>query len=410
MSFHKYKLEHYSKDSSGSYESTAVELSNIISVSVSLGLGEVADSFSFSMVNSSNSKFEAIKIDDRVVVSGSVDGGSSYTKLIDGMVNGKKVSNSVSNKIITFSGLNRLEKLFNALVATTGEPVQKPASYWIENIIDQVNDFNSKGGTNRNILYSSSTITQLSSSYNVSFSRNYEKAFKLIEELSRPEMTDGKAYIYYLDEDNYFHWEPQPETVGSTLEYGVEVLSDKTEKGMYDVVNYIIMNAGKSPYGASVLQMDYDVESINKYGWKVKLVTQEDIANELYSADRRSKPSFWSDDNSFPTSYPYITIWGESTSSDSDYNSKFVDKVLLVAAGRISGLLSKTAGASFRSTVSLSPLLSYTLGDLHQLKIPATGWSSPYTLRVNIINYVFNTSGWVVSVKFKEDEEFVRDV
>jgi hypothetical protein len=412
MAFHTCRIEVYGKAANGNYNATATDVIGLTNANVSYALGEFSDGFSFSVFNYNDSVFDSIKVDDKVLIYGSLD-GVTESLLIDGIVQQKSASADTDNHTTTINGLNRLEKLFNALVSTTGEPVQRPASYWIANIIDQINEFNSLGGTNRSISYSSSTIYQLSSTYNISFVRGYEKGFKLIEELSRPDLTDGRVFIYWLDTNNVFHWQPRSDSVDaanslSNITFGTTVLSHKTDKGMFDLVNYIIMNAGKSPYGATILQVDYDVESINKYGWKVKLISNEDISSELRNADRRSKPANWTDATEFPTAYPYLTVWGQSASSDSDYNSKFVDKCLIIAAGRIAGLLQKTAGASFKSRIGVSSELGFALGDLTNITIPEIGWSSPHTSRLDTINMSFNREGWTTDLSFVDDSEFSR--
>ena len=54
MAFHTYKIEHYSKESDGSYTSTSTVISDVQSISVNLAAGESADSFSFTVVNNDN--------------------------------------------------------------------------------------------------------------------------------------------------------------------------------------------------------------------------------------------------------------------------------------------------------------------------------------------------------------------
>lgn len=417
MVFHSYKIEWYYKASNGSYVTTPIELGDILSINVSSGLGEIADSFSVTINNYDNAQMSRFSIDDRLIIYGTMD-GSTYVQLLDGIINDQSNNSTVDSRVVSLTGLNRLEKLFNALVSTTGEDVQQTSSYWIKNIIDQVNEFNDQGGTDRAIKYvyegydqdgdpaSPNTITATTNKFR--YVKGFEKAFKLIEELSKPDYTEDGAYIYYLDENNYFHFEPKPQTVTDTLTYGEEILNHRTKKGMYNVVNYLVMNCGKSPYGASILQMGYDNESINKNGWKVKLVTRESIANELRSRDMNlmQDKNVFTEDSVFPTSYPYISVWGESTTSDSDYNSKFVDECLGRGTLEIKALLDQTTGATYKVDVDLEPNLGYVLGDLNDLIIPDNFWNIGYKIRIKTISYNYTTAGWKTSVKLEEDSEF----
>lgn len=419
MVFHTYKIELFTKDGTGSYVTTAQELTDILSISLSLGLGDSADSFSFTLNNFDDYQFQRISIDDRVKIYGCID-GSTYVLLMDGMIQEKTNSSGTDNKTISFSGLNRLEKLFNALVSTSGESnVQKIASYWIKNIIDQVNLFNNQGGTDRAIKYvyngydqdgnaTTADDTISTTTLKISYTKGFEKAFSLIDELSQPDFTGDGSYIYFMDENNYFYWQPKTTTVTSEIDYGDEIKTHRTTMGMYEVINYLIMNCGKSCFGASILAMNYDVDSINKLGWKVKLVTRESIGNELRDKDLSlmKDKNVFSEDSVFPTAYPYVTTWGVSTASNTDYNSKFVDEVRTRGITEINAILNRTVGATYKSDVSVDTSFGYVLGDLHTLKIPDNYWDTPYEIRITSINYSFGTDGWKTDIKFDEDSEF----
>jgi len=410
MSFHTYKVEHYNKDSTGSYDSTFTELSNIINISVNLAAGESADSFSLSIDDTTDSIMESISIDDRLKIYGSMD-GTNFTLLIDGIVNDKQSSGGTSGNIITFTGLNRLEKLFNSIVSTTGEEVRRTASFWVKNIIDQVNEFNSNGGTNRNITYDNTSI--IATSDVIVFTRSQEKAFKLIEELSQPKYADGTNYVYSIDENNKFYFKPRSNSVESAnLVWGTNVLSHRTQKGMFDIVNYIIMNAGRSLFGASILQFDYNAESINKFGWKSKLYT-EGIGSTLGTAEVRNmrNKNVYQEDSVFPSSYPYITGWGVSVATDSEYNSAYVDEVLSRAKIKIVELLERQGSASYKVNVEVVNSFDYSLYNNYDLVLPVNGnvepyfWSSGVTLRVNNIAWSFNKGGWNTDLKLEQDSQ-----
>lgn len=418
MAFHSYKIELYGKLSNGSYTTTAVELDEIININLNYQLGTNADGFSFGFVNYNNLLFEQIKIDDKIKIYGTLD-GTTYTLLFDGIVNEKTNNVGIDNKLVNITGLNLLEKMFNSLVSTTGESVQKTASFWIKNIIDQVNSFNGLGNNNRRIfyttsdgtsdpndpnarVYASATINQTTT--NISFSRSLEKAFKLIEELSSNDFTSNGQYYFYLDEYNYFHWKPKPENVTSELDWGTSIVSHRTKKGMYNVVNYIIMNCGKSPYGSSILNFDYRVDSINKFGWKVKLLTRESIAGTMREEERK-KTTFWDDGEEFPNSYPYTTSWNETVNSDSEYNSSFVENAWSVSKSVMSGIFDHTTGASYKVDATIKPNLGFAMGNLHTLMLPSNSWTTPYSIRLDSIGLRFSSEGWVTDLKFKEDSE-----
>ena len=421
MAFHTYKVEHYGKLSSGAYTTTPTELDNILSINVNLQDGANADSFSIMLFNDGDNEFEDISIDDRVRIYGSLD-GSNFTMLIDGIVNEKNQKGGTDGNIITITGLNRLEKLFNALVSTTGENTQHTASYWVKNILDQVNNFNNYTLADRGIKYvyqgvdqdgnpSSKPDTIQQTSGNISFVRDFEKAFNLVEELSKPEYTGGVNYVFYADTENYFHFEERSSSVGADLVYGEDILSLRTTKGMFDIVNFIIMNGGKSPRGMSILQMDYNSESIAKFGWKVKLVN-EGIASAIGTEEirlMRQRNVYDEDAPEFPTSYPFTTSWGVETTSNSTYNKAFVNEVLARAKEKIRVLLNKNGGATYKVDLSMNPSFGYALYNKHLLVIPVNGlstyynWSVGVKLRISSINYSFTENGWSTDLSMEQD-------
>ncbi len=407
MAFHSYKIEKFGKTSSGSYITTAVLLDNVLSVNVNLASGEKADGFSFNLFNDGGNDFEDISIDDRVKIYGSLD-GVSFSLLLDGIVNKKQQKGSVSGSYITISGLNRLEKLFNSMASTTGESIRHTASYWVKNIIDQVNEFNKLGGSDREIFYNNTTI--VATSETISFVKDYERSFKLIEELSKPENTGGINYVYYMDSNNYFYFVPRSDSENGVLTYGTDIISHTTNKGMFDIVNYIIMNGGKSPYQMNILQFDYNADSISKFGWKVKLVN-EGISSALGTDEIRlmRMRNVYSEDSFFPSSYPFVTSWGVSVDSDKEYNDAYVDQVLISAKTRIRILLNSNGGASYKASFSMLPSFGYGLYNTHTIVIPFNGknslynWSVGVKLRIVSINYSFSESGWRTDLSFEQD-------
>jgi len=418
MAFHGYRIELYNKNYDGSYKSTGINLSELVNINVNYAMGESADGFSFTYVNYNDLLFDQVKVDDRIKIYGTLD-GINYVLLMNGIINEKTNNSTFDNKLITITGLNLLEKMFNSLVSTTGESVPKPSSYWIANIVDQVNQFNSLGKTNRKIyytttdsstdpndpngtIYAKATVKQTTAK--ISFTRSLEKAFKLIEELSNDEFTKDGQYYYYLDEFNYLHYTNKPTTVTSNINWGDEIISHRSKKGMYDVVNYIIMNCGKSPYGSNILNFDYRVQSINKYGWKVKLSSQESISGNMQDNERK-KLNSWDDGESFPNSYPYVTTWGATANSDNDYNSAFVDEAWRISQAKLAALLDSSVGATYKTDVEVTSNLGFSIGALHGLGIRDNGWSSPRNMRLDSCALNFSSQGWTTNLKFKEDKE-----
>lgn len=404
MSFHTYKIERYEKLVSGAYSATPQLITDVISVSVSEGLGTRADTFSYTVFDDGNVTFNDVSINDRIVIYKSYD-GVVYQQLIDGIVEEKRVKSGVDDYQVTVTGINRLEKLFNSLVQTTGETVAKTADVWIQLILDQVNANN----PDLQIGWASGNAS-LSSSYAKPFIRDYVQAFSLIEELSQPDMTDGKVYIYYINANNELVWIPRPETTSAFPSYGTEFKSLEVAKGIWNVVNSFIMYCGTNPYGTAITLFDYDVLSVNKNGWKTKPVLAQKLAEDLQGREWASMVSQvkYEEGSRFPSDYSggYRMTDGTIVNSDSEFNTHFVDLVLAEGERKAKQLLRKLSYPSFRTKGDYVFDEVNALGDQVEVTNFDSGWSpEAKELRVLTLNHSFTVKGWSSSFSIEQDEE-----
>jgi len=74
MAFHTYRIYHYPKTDSGEFTGTGIQLQGVLSVNLTYELDDAADGFSFSINNVVRNEFSDLKIDDRVIIEGSLDG------------------------------------------------------------------------------------------------------------------------------------------------------------------------------------------------------------------------------------------------------------------------------------------------------------------------------------------------
>jgi len=406
MVFHTYKIELYPKTASG-YSSTATLVTDVISISVSEGLGARADTFSFTVFDPGNVTFNNFFINDRVLIYKSYD-GVTYTQLIDGIVEEKRVKSGVDDAMVTITGINRLEKLFNSLVQTTGEPIGRTADSWIQLIIDQINANN----PDLQIGWASGNAS-LDSQYAKPFVRDYSQAFGLIDELSQPEMTDGKVYIYYLNANNELVWVPRPEVTSATPSYGTEFKMLEARKGIWDVVNSFVMYCGTNPYGSGITLFDYDVLSVNKNGWKTKPVLAQKLAEDLQSKEWAKMKAWglYQYGSRFPSSYTsggetYIMTDGTEVSSDAEFNSNFVDLVLSQAEIKSKQLLRKLSVPQFKTKGDYVFDEVNALGDKVEVSFYDAGWSPEVKeLRVLTLNHSFGKNGWSSSFSIEQDSD-----
>lgn len=413
MTFHTYKLEHFPFDSESKTYGSASEVSGVISISVTKSIGMQADTFTVSFDDPAGDMFALIGHNDRLKIYGSLDGGASYVQLIDGVIDNRSQRVSTDAGTLSLSGFDLLEKALSGLVRPSGG--KRTADNWIKDqILGEINENNLAA---QQITWASSNPS-LASEFAVELTRGYTPGIELIEELSQPGKTDDRYYIYYLNNDAELIWEPRPSAVSDTFTIGDNVLSTKYEEGTWDVINYIILFAGKSPYGASINQLAYDVTSINDFGWKTKYVAQPTIAERMRTLDRNKQVSLnvSQEGTDFPQSsaYPYKPNWGfegdePTVDSDAEYNEEFVTLALSVAEDVASRLLRNNSEKTGRvPRITVEPTLSYSPGDKYNYVNQLVGFTvaSPKNdLRLETVGYEFGTSGWDVSINLTQDQK-----
>ena len=148
----------------------------------------------------------------------------------------------------------------------------------------------------------------------IDFSIVWKPIYEWIAELSQIEKTNtstelggtlvyGRPFIFWVDEDNKFHWVYPNDTVADYIEVGKEVgeaLSyDSSEtndahvrsvnlnKRVFDVTNFIIYNAGTDMTETGM--WDYVVDLTSKVkSLKMRVVPMTDIAEKAKNDDYRN--------------------------------------------------------------------------------------------------------------------------
>lgn len=398
MAFHSAVVEHYAKKADGTYPTVATKtFDTVISLGVNFNEGKSADDSNVVIHDYDGNQTKSVEMDDRFLVYANIGAGSSL--LFDGSVQSVRASRTKSGSIVTVNLLNRLEKLFNALIPVSSG-VTRTANEWIEDVLlATVNQYN----TNRTITWHPSNPT-LSASYKVEYKAGYQPGFQMLNDMSTPEYTDGYNYDYYLDTSNRLVWQRRTSTITSTLSYGTDFFSSNVDQGIWEIINYIILNAGKDPANYSILQLGFDSESIIENGWKMKVVPEMQIAAKQLSFERTQNPSSWGDTNKYPTAYPYTTTWGTVTTSDATFRSAFRTQVKSLAQNRVSDILRNNKSRTYKNRVDVVPTMSKTLSSLYYINnsfMKAAYSTTGY--RIQSISYEYNTDGWSESLQLDED-------
>jgi hypothetical protein len=226
----------------------------------------------------------------------------------------------------------------------------------------------------------------------VQYSFFYKPIADAIEEVSQPAYTnDDKPYIYWVDENNYLHWQYPYDAVGGTITEGM----DNTYKFSFNKkesseVNMIIYNSGKDKNDNSILwyQFNWNTRSGQL---KFKYYDWSEIATQMRGYS-------WED----PSSGSVLT-WDVAT------NSQVREYAKTRGSAECTTVFSK-AGMYWKGNVTLKGTKGYTRGQLINIvsdKFGNFGESSGLKLRISEIVHSVNSNGWTTEITLDEDPDVV---
>lgn len=347
-----------------------------ININESDSIETSVDSFNFSVNNSKKqfiksdySLFFEIEDGIKIYFKNSSDTFTDNDLIISGMITEISCDSSVDGRSIDIQGRNRLEMILKNLKPAGYS--SKTASYIIGNLIDQTNKDNDTNPS-KQISKSISTTT-----YSFDYTEEYLPVYQHIERLSSNEYTQNGAYIYWLDTDNAFHWQPRPTTISSTITEGTDyILKIKAEKGSWNVINVIVINAGDDLNGNPVLTLCPNWDSIYQIGAKWKYLQLKNLAARIIA---------------------------NTGTVDNDTLRTMIRK----EAKRIGDyIVTHLAAPSWRAEIEMRGTLDYIKGNIYTIAAESVGWKLGKSLRLTKLRHIFSsTRGWRTILSFEQDED-----
>jgi len=380
MSEARYKVTHTDY-------STAVttDITEAIDVSTREGIETTIDSFS---IRISERGLGALVIDTDDVIKIYLGRGRAAptTLIMDGVVNSIKYNVDFKGKTYTIGGVNKLEHIMNNVIpaaysSTSGGPDGDgwTASQIITELINRVNDFNTGLKDSwTNIGTGEITATTTKTDY-----YDIEKSvFQHIETLSTNEYTKNGDYIYYLDTSNNFVWKARPDDADgsetATIEEGVDAISIKLEKGIFNIINALIINCGVDLNGRKITAYAIRADSIGRHGFKWKYIGKTGFATNYIAAN------------------PSATNQEVRTNARNNAKSWALDVLEKLGAARYKAVIEVRGG-------------SYTKGDAYKIQMRDYTFNTGnkyYNLRLlNIRHNYSSKEGWITTLEFEEDED-----
>jgi hypothetical protein len=206
---------------------------------------------------------------------------------------------------VSLSLQSKAERLLNTLDVVPYSA--KTASAIILDIITRTNSKNPGRTISASLTTSGGYIEP--SFKPVYYFHTYKPISEILKELSAPEFTgESGNRIFWVDKNNALHWVAKPSTVSSYLTEGSNIITMNMKRGVFEVVNALIINGGADAYGKAIYFMTYDPVSVGSVGWRWKFKPLTKIADQLKNTEK--KVGSFTDE--FPPAYNYtILTFGE---------------------------------------------------------------------------------------------------
>lgn len=382
--------------------------------------------------------------DDNLLFMGSV---KDFTHIVS--ENGNKVK---------ISCINRTEELLRGMAPYTtvsSTEAKQTAPTILINLMNRLNNHNKNhkiyAVLDTATIYATGTVGSIQSKKKdnsvfatVSYNATWKPVFLQIETISSQEITedeDAGQYISYvkpvpslagrLDPEtgkpfppyvDVLIWKsPSVDFSGSFVE-GSNISTFSINKDVRDVVNAMIVNAGKDMYDNGILTVAYDLTSMAESGtkWKYYTASQKKFSNLLNNERTLSigQGSVWVSDTLFPPtgSFPWTHKYdGSSVSSDEgSFNTNMRNKAKEEAKSEAEKFISRNKNAKYEIIYDL-PLGSnnFQAGNVYYYQIPSIGWEGTEDnpgklLRLRDVTHVIDRSGWQTRLVAREDEQLVQ--
>jgi hypothetical protein len=276
----------------------------------------------------------------------------------------------------------------------------------------------------------------------VAISKVWKPIYEWIKDLSQIEYTNSsteistnalvhtRAFIFWIDEENRFHWVYPTDTVDSSVVVGTDkVISLQLTKKVFDVVNMIIFNAGTDMYGTGIWNYEIDTTSSVRT-LKMKVLPMVDIAEDLINKDYQVGYTLAASRDAgeggkgngypipqFPTSYPpsgcYFCQYSDTyplsanVTTDSKYNDALREAATKIGSGRAQAILDKLANARWVGNIEIIGSNSYNPGNLIQLTDTEVGILNQ-KIRIMQIQHNITKTGWFTTLTLEEDGKAIE--
>lgn len=166
-----------------------------------------------------------LQANDEILIEGSEDGGSTWKHVLLGIIEGPK-------KIVSTEGLKVRLNVSSYLKILENRPISEVfTDITVEELIIELIERDAPELSTNNVNAPDTHLDKIIFT-NKTLKETMEKITEIIED----------EYVYYVDQDKDFHFEPDGETFsGETLEYGVNIAEAEIGPDEENLINFAIV-------------------------------------------------------------------------------------------------------------------------------------------------------------------------
>lgn len=354
---------------------TTTQLTQVMEFEVVQSIGIRTDTFSIrlpdrAVAGGQSRIFDEFKLQNQIRIyasnSGSLNTASDI--LIDGEIVDKSHEYDENGHFIRLNGQNRTGRILSKQVAASITSSNLTTSIFTRFIAAVNTDLASLGKDQ--ITWAGDNAT--SSVTLTNYMTNFKPVIDHIDTLSNDEYTSDGTKIFWLDENNAFHWKDRPTAISGSLTEGSQILNIKATLDVFDVINFAIINAGKDDTTTSVVTYVHNAASIADLGFRSEFILDEEIANKLRQ---------------------------NTTLTGSDLR----DKIIETAKQKWKDKLAKP---KWKAVTELQGTQDFARGLKYRIFSNTLG--APFTtgkeLTLEEVRHTFGRDGWITRLELKEEE------
>jgi len=226
----------------------------------------------------------------------------------------------------------------------------------------------------------------------------------------------GRPFLFYVDEENKFHWFETNDEVSEEITIGTTagIYSYKLDKKVFDIVNFIVYRSGDDFYGKGTLH--YVVDETSQIGnLKMRVIAMKDIAEKLIQTEidggnlvANTSGAFTFGGNRYDRKGTLNAFWnGVEYTADAAYNTALRAEVKIQGDVRARNLMARLVGARLKGSIERKGTIQ-TVGALIKINNLKTGQKDEL-LRVMDVRDTINKKGWFTSLQVEQDQKAIKE-